>query len=561
MDEKVTTQFLRPEGTDRARAADAFRTLPERLLRRIDRFGVVETMAEGDVLFLAGRDVQQLMVVLDGAVDILGYTADVGPQVVVRHGVGSVVGELALITGHRSLITARAQSEGRIRRLDEAEFRRLMREEPDLSDELLTMFVARREMLRTGYVSGTIEIVGEVGARESRALRSFAKRHRIPHQWHDVSTREGADRADRAGLADDELPAVISPMGVFPRTDPGELASVLGIARPVADREADLVVIGAGPAGMAAAVYGASEGLATIVLEATAVGGQAAASSRIENYPGFPNGISGAKLLESFALQAEKFGASIFAPCAVAALSTTADGIVLTLDDGTRVLAGAVVIATGARYRTLPLERWDEFARSSIYFAATELEVRACGARPVVVVGGANSAGQAALHLAKNGSMVTIAVRGNLRDKMSAYLIDRINADPRITVAVGSSVTALNGDASLSSVEITGPQGSSVVDCSGLFCFAGAEPATSWLGAVATDEDGFILTDVDLARAASPDASARESLPFETSVPGVFAVGDVRRGSMKRVAASVGEGASAIRSVHRVVEDPLTRRV
>ncbi|MGW3601037.1 NAD(P)/FAD-dependent oxidoreductase [Streptomyces sp. NPDC005167] len=326
----------------------------------------------------------------------------------------------------------------------------------------------------------------------------------------------------------------------------------------MAAKTLDLVVIGAGPAGLAAAVYGASEGLQTLVLDSVASGGQAAASSRIENYLGFTSGISGADLTGRAVVQAQKFGARIASPCEVAELEATGDRLRVVLADGTEISSRAAVIATGASYRSLPLARWAEFEGAGIYYAATELEARACGPHPIAVVGGANSAGQASLYLAGRGATVTLVVRGgDLAAGMSSYLADRITAHPAITVRTSTEVTALHGGDRLEAITVNGNAEQNAAGtelaCRGLFCFIGASPATDWLEGVVMDDHGFILTDAGLQDAAlgRPWAElGRRPLPFETSVPRVFATGDVRAGSMKRVAAAVGEGASAIRSVH-----------
>jgi thioredoxin reductase (NADPH) len=337
----------------------------------------------------------------------------------------------------------------------------------------------------------------------------------------------------------------------------GVLAEHLGLSyrAPSERRAVDLVVIGAGPAGLAAAVYGASEGLDTLVLEAVAAGGQAAASSRIENYLGFTSGISGGELTARAAVQAEKFGARIASPCPVAKLDAHGDVVTLALVDGTELTARAVVIATGARYRALPLERWADFEGAGIYYAATQIEVRACARNPVAVVGGANSAGQAALYLAENGSPVSLVVRGDdLRARMSAYLADRIVAHPDITVRTGTEVSALHGADHLEEISLNGAH--ERVACSGLFCFIGAAPATEWLNRLAVDSNGFLRTDAQLLDeelGGTWTGLGRRPLPFETSEPRVFAAGDVRSGSMKRVAAAVGEGASAVSSVHQAL--------
>jgi thioredoxin reductase (NADPH) len=362
-----------------------------------------------------------------------------------------------------------------------------------------------------------------------------------------------------SGLTTTDLPAAVVRERVLRRATPGELAEALGLTyrRDDSSGPVDLTVVGAGPAGLAAAVYGASEGLSTVLLDAVGPGGQAAASSRIENYLGFPTGITGAELAERAETQALKFGARLSTPCEIVALGID-EQLRAVLADGTDIPSRAVIIATGARYRALALEHWDEFVGAGIYYAATELEVRSCADGPVTVVGGGNGAGQAALFLAANGCDVTIAIRRTeIKSGMSQYLVDRLLANPKITVRGGTQIKRLDGDQVLESISLVGPAGEQQDQaCSGLFCFIGAEPATGWLTGVALDEHGFVRTDVQLTPedlAETWSALGRVPLPFETSVPGVFAVGDVRHGSMKRVAAAVGEGASAVRSVHTAI--------
>jgi thioredoxin reductase (NADPH) len=340
------------------------------------------------------------------------------------------------------------------------------------------------------------------------------------------------------------------------------VAETLGLSYRAIDSGAtvDLAVVGAGPAGLAAAVYGSSEGLCTVLLDAVGPGGQAASSSRIENYPGFPSGISGAELAERVETQALKFGAQLSTPCEIVGLACH-EHLRAVLADGTDIPTRALIVASGARYRWLPLERWDEFVGAGIFYAATELEARSCADGPVTVVGGGNGAGQAALFLASFGCEVTIAIRRpEIESGMSRYLVDRLLANPNITVRGGTEVTRLDGGDVLESISMAGPAGELQEQaCGGLFCFIGAEPATSWLTDVALDEHGFVRTDVQLKSdelGETWSALGRGPLPFETSVPGVFAVGDVRHGSMKRVAAAVGEGASAVRSVHTAIGVP-----
>lgn len=343
---------------------------------------------------------------------------------------------------------------------------------------------------------------------------------------------------------------------VLRRPTPGELGQFLGLTiANLPDRRFDLVVVGGGPAGLAAAVYGASEGLRTLGLDAVAVGGQAGHATRIENYLGFPTGISGAELTQRAVVQAGKFGASLAGPCAATQLRDEAGHLVVQLADGTEVLGRAVIAATGARYRRLDAQRLADFEPAGVYYAATDTEARQCSPSPVVVVGGGNSAGQASLYLAESGSPVTIVIRGpGLEASMSRYLIDRIAEHPGIEVRTNTNVVALDGDETLECVAVIGEDGETELACVGLFSFIGADPASDWLSDCATlDRNGFVLTDRALTDDQLDDRWSllgRRPLPFETSHPGLFAVGDLRAGSTKRVAAAVGEGSAAVRSVH-----------
>jgi thioredoxin reductase (NADPH) len=347
---------------------------------------------------------------------------------------------------------------------------------------------------------------------------------------------------------------LITLLALFNLATPGGLAFELGLtADALPGRCFDLVVVGAGPAGLAASVYGASEGLRTLTVDAVSIGGQAAASSRIENYLGFPTGISGQDLSARASIQAQKFGAVITSPCSVTSLDDMAGHLVATLSDGSQVAGRAVVAATGAHYRRLPVERLEHYEMAGVYYAATELEARQCAGEPIVVVGGGNSAGQATMFLAEKGSPVCVVVRRPLDATMSRYLVDRIESHPRVQVHVGTTVTALHGEPTLQRITLNSPEGEVEVDCAALFSFIGAEPNSGWLGDVAVDEHGFVLTDRALDQVPlgdAWDALQRKPLVYETSRPGLFAVGDLRSGSTKRVAAAVGEGSAAVRSVH-----------
>lgn len=527
---------------------------------RLRSYGTEQATRSGDVLFRAGEPTVDMILVEAGGVEILRPASSEGPATVLAsYSPGQFSGELSLITGQGTYLDARVSRPGSVHRIEPESFRRLMSEDPELSDLILRTLLARREDLRANAGAGSMVILGHDLSAEALALRTYAARQRQPHTWVEAGSSAGESLARGVNAAADDFPVVIMPTAVLRRATPAGLAEHLGLSyRHVAGATFDLVVVGAGPAGLAAAVYGASEGLRTLVLDSVAAGGQAAASSRIENYLGFTSGISGAELTGRATVQAQKFGARIASPCEVSKLDATADTLRVVLKDGTEIASRAAVIATGASYRSLPLERWAEFEGAGIYYAATELEARACGSNPVAVVGGANSAGQAALYLAGRGCSVNLVVRGaDLGAGMSSYLADRITAHPAITVRTSTQVTGLHGGKHLDAITVEGTAGGDAtgteLECRGLFCFIGASPATDWLEGLAVDDHGFILTDSaidDSVLGTAWKELGRRPLPFETSIPGVFATGDVRAGSMKRVAAAVGEGASAVRSVH-----------
>ena len=537
-------------------AADAaFPTLSADHLELLQRFGTVEAVDDGAFVFVEGQASYDFVVILTGAIAVVRHTIDRTEVPIARHTPGRFLGELSLLTGERTALAARSDApDTTVLRIPTARFRELMASEPDVADIVFTAFVARREILRSGEGAATVRIIGSRFSARSIELESFARRQRLAHQWIDLDDDDIEDidvLLASVGVTRAATPVVITPTAVLRNPTVGEFAANLGVSfAPSPGTVHDLVVVGAGPGGLAAGVYGASEGLDTLVIDARSVGGQAGASSRIENYFGFPNGLSGSELVESGALQAQRLGATINAPCAARSIDVAGDHFVVGIGTDDEVACRAVIIATGVRYRKLDVAELERFENAGVFYAATDLEARVCAGRHVVVIGGGNSAGQAAVYLAQRGSEVTVVLRSdNLHSTMSKYLIDRIEANPHITIRPFTQVTALHGSRSLEAVDLTsappaGTRTTVTVPTTGVFSFIGASPSTDWLRhLVEIDEDGYVLT--------GPDLPAHDPLPFETSQPGVFAIGDVRHGSMKRVAAAVGEGSSAVRSVHQ----------
>ena len=545
-----------------------FPVFPRAVMEELLEFGEKRELEPGELLYRAGEALWNFYVVIDGEVEVVrvdeyrelveGVGEDESQELVVVYGAGQFVGEIGLLTGQRTYFTARTTRGGTVLEIPHDSFRRLMATKPSISDVIFGALVARRETLRTTSGAPTVQIIGSRFSSEALALRTFAARNRLAYTWIDLEEDDDvSELLASKGVGAGESPIVITPSGVLRHPTLGQFAEQLGLTyHPIPGRTFDLVVVGAGPAGLAASVYGASEGLDMVALDSVGPGGQAGSSSRIENYAGFPNGISGGDLAARTAIQAQRLGAWLVSPSEGSGLRTEHGFHVVSLIDQSEVPARAVIIATGARYRRLAISNLDKFEGKGVYYAATDLEARPCAGSDVVIVGGGNSAGQAAIYLSQGGSKVSIVIRrSDLSNSMSRYLMDRISVDPQISVITDTRVHALEGDSHLEGVvlEHTLSRQLEAKGCVALFCFIGAEPSTSWLdGTVALDEKGFIFTDRLLPSGLlnNPLFGGRQPLPFETSSPGVFAVGDVRQGSMKRVAAAVGEGSSALRSVH-----------
>jgi len=462
---------------------------------------------------------------------------------------GQFTGEVGLLFGQPAFADCVVVKPGEVVLVDPAQIAELVQVDPDASDVLLPAFAARRLLLMQRR-QGTLTLVGHEGAPGLQRILEYAERNRIPYRW--LNPADAAEKAEIQKFSAEGPGVKVIVRGRHVLHDPSvaEVARALGLELAVQSDAVDLIIAGAGPAGLSAAVYGASEGLRTVLLDDVAIGGQSAATSRIENFLGFPTGISGANLAFRAELQAIKFGARVTVPRRATKLQPSArPGFYeVTLDDNTTLLGRAVVIATGARYRKLGVLDEDRLQGAGVYYAATELEARACKGQEVVVVGGGNSAGQAAMFLASRTSGVRLVHRGrDLSDSMSQYLVDRLRRATNVKIETDSQVSELSGDEHLRSVKILSGDGNEhVAQICGLFIMVGADPRTDWLkDAVQLDDRGFVLTGKKWER----DAPAPYEV-FQTSLPGVFAVGDVRSGSVKRVASAVGEGSVVVQAVH-----------
>jgi thioredoxin reductase (NADPH) len=512
------------------------RVLSQSQLDLLAQHGEEKAAAVGEVLFEVGDETYPFIAIREGEAAVLDPTG----REIVRHGASGFLGEMNLLSGQTVFLSAVVTEPMRYVEVDRETLRGLLFEDGALSDMLLSAFVQRRELLQQQQGVG-IEIVGPTQDHATRDMVEYAKRQRLPYSQRDPGADGDAAKLV-AGFTPEEIPLVRLPGGVdLRRPSNGELSRALGIGLELAPREeVDLLIVGGGPAGLGAAVYGASEGLDTLVVESNVLGGQAGTSRRIENYLGFPAGISGTELISRAITQARKFTARTATPYRALSLEPGGENDhIVKLEGGHEVAAKAVLLSTGAEYRKLPVDNLDEYEGLSVFYAAGPPEAQICGAQRVGVVGGGNSAAQAAVWLARGGALVTLLHRrADLAETMSSYLLDELD---RYGVAVRdrSEICELRGaDGRLESVKLTD---GTELPLSFLFLFLGASPCTGWLGGcIVRDEKGFILT--------GEDAGAEGLL--ETSVPGVYAAGDVRSGSIKRCATAVGEGATVVRFVH-----------
>jgi len=513
----------------------------------------------GEKLFEVGETGLHFYVVKSGEVDIVDVTGD-EPRVLVVHRAGQFAGDIQQLNGGPALVTAVAKTDCEAYEVSPDGLRELVNNHPDLGDLILQAFLARRQLLTApGNFTG-LRVIGSRYSQDTFRVREFLAKNRMPFTWLDLEADpQVAQLLKQFELTEADTPVVACGRTVLLRNPSDmQLAETLGIRRPLEQMVYDLVVVGSGPAGLAAAVYGASEGLSTIVLERSGPGGQAGRSMRIENYLGFPFGITGAELADKAVMQANKFGARLPVPTPVTSMTFDNGYKLLHLDGGETVTAKCVLIATGAEYRRLGVAGCEPLEGRGVYYAATPNEATMCRGSEVLVVGGGNSAGQAAVYLGGNCRKVYLLVRGDdLYKNMSSYLAHRIEQAATIEVLLNTEVTRMSGDGHLGEVEIVNRKTGQkrTIQTPALFSFIGAVPRTDWLPAeVERDDKSFVRTGPALAK--SPHWRARRH-PFllETSRAGVFAAGDVRSESVKRVASAVGEGSMAVQFVHEYLKE------
>jgi thioredoxin reductase (NADPH) len=537
------------------RREQTFPKLSPALIAVVEQYGERRELARDEVVFDVGDRHPDFMVVVRGRLAI-EQPREHGPaQSITVHETSEFTGEVVMFSDRQSLVRGRALEPTEVIRVPHAQFQRMVGSNAELSEILMRAFILRRVGL-IEHQQSDVTLIGSSHSADTLRLRSFLSRNGYPHRYLDIERDSAADAMlERFAVTAKDIPLVVCGARMQRNPSNRELADCLGLSSVLGEDEVvDVAVIGAGPAGLAAAVYGASEGLHVVLIEGDAPGGQAGTSSKIENYLGFPTGISGQALAGRALTQAEKFGARMLVPRRATGLECLCQPYRIALDDGTTLLARSIVIASGARYRKLDVSDFARFEGRGIYYGATSLEARMCGDDEVVVVGGGNSAGQAAVFLAQHARHVHILVRREgLAATMSRYLIDRIESSDRITLHSNAEVIGLTGDESLTHQrwrvgdrEVEHPFGH-------LFVMIGAAPNSEWLrGCVQLDRNGFVCTG-PLAEQEWPLARARHLL--ETNRPRIFAVGDIRADSVKRVASAVGEGSMCIRFVHEVLDD------
>lgn len=539
----------------------AFPTLDQSLIDDLSRCSSVttKTYRDGQTLFSVGDRDFKFFIVKSGEVEIVDHSGD-QPKTVTVHRKGQFTGDVSHLTGNPAVVSAVARGDCEVYVVSGDVLRRILNQCPTAGDIILQAFIARRQLLRASADFTGLRVIGSRYSFDTFRVRDFLAKNRVLFTWTDVETDPNVDLLLKGfGVSEADTPIIAcSSMLLLRNPSNRELADRIGIRRPVEQTLYDLIVVGAGPAGLAAAVYGASEGLRTLVLDSTAPGGQAGSSMRIENYLGFPTGITGSELADRAILQANKFGARLSVSTPVSSLMFDKTYPVLRLDGDETVTTKCLLIATGVEYRRLNAERCEQFEGRGVYYAATHNEAQIYKGAQVVLVGGGNSAGQAAVFLSQHASRVLLVIRGDdLYKHMSSYLAKRIEQTSNIELLRNSTVQRMNGDGHLKSIEIVNSKTGEkrTVETPAVFSFIGAVPRTEWLPPeIERDAKGFIMTGPSLAQ--SPHwTGKRQPFLLETSRAGVFAAGDVRSDSVKRVASAVGEGAMAVQFVHEYLKE------
>lgn len=540
--------------------AIAFPKLNEAQMAQLGRYAGAppKKYRAGEALFRCGDRDANFFVIKSGELELIDDTGEKAKALRVL-GPGEFTGDVGHLTGNPKVLSGLAKSDCEVYEISDKSLREILNQDPQLSDIILQAFIARRQLMRESGEFTGLRLIGSRFSRDTFRIREFLTKNRVLFTWLDLEGDPAVDQLlKQFGVSEADTPIVACAHRVLLRNPSNrELAEAIGIRRPIEQIVYDLAIVGSGPAGLAAAVYGASEGLSTVVLERTAPGGQAGSSMRIENYLGFPTGIAGSELADRAVLQADKFGARVSIPTPVMNLTFDKAYSVLGLEGGETVVAKCLLIATGAEYRRLDVEGCDRFEGRGVYYAATSIEAQLCQGTDVVLVGGGNSAGQAAVYLSQSVRKVFLLIRGDdLCKSMSAYLAHRIMNTPNIEVLRCTEVTRMCGDGPLSSVEIVNKTSGEkkTIETPAVFSFIGAVPRTDWLPAeIEKDDKNFVRTGITLAE--SPRwTPKRQPFLLETSRPGIFAAGDVRSGSVKRVASAVGEGSMSVQFVHEFLK-------
>jgi thioredoxin reductase (NADPH) len=541
----------------------AFPKLDDRQLALLEPLGKRRTVRQGEVLFKAGQRDVKLAVILTGEIEAF-EARDGHEQILATAGPRDFMGDVAMLNGTSVLASARGKApESEILEVPAVDLRRALAELPGLGEPIVSAFIMRRERLRRDREFTGLRVVARGDSREGRQLHDFLDKNHVPHRFIAFESDDGRALCGRLNLASRDLPALISASGMpLRRPSLREVAQIAGLLRPLAEQTeseilCDVAIVGAGPSGLAAAVCAASEGLKTVVLESYAPGGQAGSSSLIENFFGFPTGISGGDLTYRAQLQAYRFGAKFSTPSQALSLTFCEDGrsAALNVEGCNATLrAKCVIIATGAEYRRIEAEGREDFEGAGVYYAATAFEGQLCRGSTVIVAGGGNSAGQAAMFLSECAEKVLLVVRGeDLAKSMSSYLSRRVETKANIEILYSTEIRKMSGGKTLEVVELENTKSGEkrTVQAPAVFSMIGAKPCASWLPPeIERDEKGFIKTGHAVADAPAWKAAGRKPGPLETSRPGIFAAGDVRSGSVKRCAAAVGEGGMAVEGVH-----------